>query len=152
MSMTMTCRNLWTTSSQQHSWKEAWFRVVSNRLWQTPTISSNFYKYLWESPKFSENTSWHLQDGVCRMLTDYFVIMKWVWHFDNYDNYLNLLLIKRIILRRLNRTPYLLPWWIWTLPRGLNIHKTDKNQELKWTHKVGRINDCEPIRLDSSTR
>ena len=30
--------------------------------------------------------------------------------FDNFDNYsLNLLLIKRIILRRLNRTPYLLP-------------------------------------------
>ena len=29
--------------------------------------------------------------------------------FDNFDNYsLNLLLIKRIILRRLNRTPYLL--------------------------------------------
>ena len=29
--------------------------------------------------------------------------------FDNYDNYnLNMLLIKRIILRRLNRTPYLL--------------------------------------------
>ena len=23
MSMTMTCRNLWTTSSQQHSWTEA---------------------------------------------------------------------------------------------------------------------------------
>ena len=68
-SMTMTCRNLGTTSSQQHSWKEAWFRLVSNRLWQTPTISSNFYKYLWKSPRFSENTSWHLQDGVCRMLT-----------------------------------------------------------------------------------
>ena len=31
-------------------------------------------------------------------------------NFDNYDNYnLNLLLIKRIILRRLNRTLYLLP-------------------------------------------
>ena len=44
-------------------------KLVSNRLWQTPTISSNFCKYLWESPKFSENTSWHLQDGVCRMLT-----------------------------------------------------------------------------------
>ena len=29
--------------------------------------------------------------------------------FDNFDNYnLNMLLIKRIILRRLNRTPYLL--------------------------------------------
>ena len=31
-------------------------------------------------------------------------------NYDNYDNYnLNLLLNKRIILRRLNRTPYLLP-------------------------------------------
>ena len=30
--------------------------------------------------------------------------------FDNYDNYnLNMLLIKRIILKRLNRTPYLFP-------------------------------------------
>ena len=30
-------------------------------------------------------------------------------NYDNYDNYnLNMLLIKRIILRRLNRTPYLL--------------------------------------------
>ena len=24
--------------------------------------------------------------------------------------------------------------------------------KVKWTHKVGRVNDCEPIRLDSSTR
>ena len=62
-------QHLWVYSSQQHSWKEAWFRLVSNHLWQTPTISSNFYKYLWESPKFSENTSWHLQHGVQRMLT-----------------------------------------------------------------------------------
>ena len=31
-------------------------------------------------------------------------------NFDNFDNYnLNMLLIKRIIHRRLNRTPYLLP-------------------------------------------
>ena len=30
--------------------------------------------------------------------------------FDNFDNYnLNMLLIKRIIHRRLNKTPYLLP-------------------------------------------
>ena len=35
----------------------------------------------------------------------------------------------RIILRRLNRTPYLFPWWIRTLPRVFNIHKTDKDQE-----------------------
>ena len=53
------------------------------------------------------------------------LISSYLNEFDNYDNYnLNMLLIKRIILRRLNRTPYLLPCWIRTLPRGLKIHKT----------------------------
>ena len=56
--------------------------------------------------------------------------MKRVWHFDTLTPYiLNRILIKRIILRRLNRTPLLLTWWIRTLPRVLNIHKKDKNQE-----------------------
>ena len=97
-SMTMTCLNLWTTSSQQHSWKEAWSKLVSNRLWKTPTISSNFYKYLWKSPKFSENTSWHLQDGVCRMLTliaksknkGYKICLKWNhWSLETFASCLD---------------------------------------------------------------
>ena len=46
------------------------------------------------------------------LFSGYYTILRNQNEFDNFDNYdnnnLNLLLIKRIILRRLNRTPYLL--------------------------------------------
>ena len=33
------------------------------------------------------------------------------------------------------------------LQRSWEMRSEEKNEELKWTHKVGRVNNCEPVRM-----